>query len=82
MYIEPQWNYGSRYGIYCHQGETEAIAEQALYSCRNGGDNAWSRFPTRTTVEDGWAVKFGAPPRQSGMLYREWVSYLFFNRIV
>ena len=65
MYIQPHSNYGSRYGIYCHHGETEEIAEQALYSCRNGGDDAQSRFPTRTTVSHGWAVEFGIPPCQS-----------------
>ena len=66
MYLTPQWNYGSGFGIYCYQEDTEEVAEQALYSCRNGGDNARSRLPRTDTAREGWAVEFGYPPRIRG----------------
>ena len=67
MYLTPDTNYGSEVGIYCHEGKSHKMAELALYSCRNGKDGGKSLFKTRTdTTADGWAVKFGSPPRIRG----------------
>ena len=68
MYLTPANNYGSSYGIYCHQGPTAAVAEQALYMCRNGDS---SLLPREDTTLENWAVEFGLPPRVRGMHERK-----------
>ena len=55
MLLTPSTSYGSHLGIYCNEGETQEVAEQALHMCRNGDH---SLVPRLDTTLDSWAVQF------------------------
>ena len=55
MLLTHSISYGSHLGIYCNEGETQEVAEQAQHMCRNGDH---SLVPRRDTTLDSWAVQF------------------------